>query len=258
MSETAGKVLGLFWILIAIFLVWFALAGMPWFAKHLPWSVEQKLNQKLGLMKGLQVCAVPDGVKALALIVSRLEHAGNKPLEFPVQIKVIEGEIKNAFASIGGEIYVYDSLLREIKSPEELAGILSHEIEHVQQRHIVQSAATHLFSYGILHWVMGGDVSGALEFFRVLSNLKFTRHQEEEADEGGLARLQAAEIDPLGFQQFFERLALNPNPATFLSDHAAPKERAELVKKFSVIHPRVILTTDEWKDLKGICQKTVP
>ena len=114
----------------------------------------------------------------------------------------------NAFAAPGGYIVIHDGLLRKTKSPEELAAVLAHEIQHILQRHSTRAILREL-SIGMLFSALSGDAGGlhyALETVRTLGGLRFRRQDEAEADQKGLQMLQKAKIDPKGMVAFFETL----------------------------------------------------
>ena len=105
----------------------------------------------------------------------------------------------NAFAAPGGQVVILRGLLEKTASPEQLAGVLAHELQHVYQRHttraiLEQTATTFLLS------AISGDLSGGLawglEGARTLGSLHYSRTHEREADIEGLRMMQAARLDP--------------------------------------------------------------
>jgi predicted Zn-dependent protease len=156
----------------------------------------------------------------------------------------------NAVAGLGGRVVVYDGLIREAESPEELAGVLAHEIEHVKRRHIIQGLIAKLVTTGAFRYAFAGKGAPA----ELLLNLSFSRDEEREADEGGLERLRAAKIDAAGFLAFFERQAKQTSAAALLSDHPSNKGRSELARKYLGGPSEPVLSPQEWRDLRGICR----
>ena len=78
-------------------------------------------------------CDDPVKTEAVETIVRRLSAArGQSPYEYNV---VLASGMMNAFAAPGGRVVVFDELIEMTESPEELAGVLAHEIEHVERRH---------------------------------------------------------------------------------------------------------------------------
>ncbi len=155
-------------------------------------------------------------------------------------------------AGLGGIITIYSGLLNKAESPEEIAGVLAHEIEHVHHRHIMEGALVHLFTAEGIHLIFGDASSGA-GFAKYLLNMDFTKDQERQADEEGLRRLQAAHVDNQGFKAFFERMGKHEGSSVFLSDHPSNDERVEMVEKFKNEDTKPIMTNTEWEVLKNYC-----
>lgn len=137
----------------------------------------------------------------------------------------------NAFATPGGEIYVFSGLIKAADSEAELMSVLSHEVAHVTERHIAESLVA---QYGIqvLASAALGDNPGALsQIIAGLaaqgSMLKYTRDREREADMTGLRYLVDAGYNPQGYISFFEKLKGGAQPPTILSSHPLPEERID-------------------------------
>ena len=112
----------------------------------------------------------------------------------------------NAFAMPGGIIVVHTGLLRQAGSPGELAGVLAHEVQHVEQRHSLRQMITSL-GWGALVAVTIGDISAvAAMLAHQAGAMYFSRDMEEEADRLGVQALQRARIRPDGMLTFFQKL----------------------------------------------------
>lgn len=141
----------------------------------------------------------------------------------------------NAFAAPGGVIVVFCGLMRQVETPEELAGVLAHEVAHVERRHSLRAAVKGLGLRAALSLVLGDGAGGALAGAAAdLTELKFSRDAEREADRDALRRLQAARIDPQGLLRFFARLEGQGGgaapPAWLLSHPSAGERRAALAE----------------------------
>lgn len=143
---------------------------------------------------------------------------------------VAEGDELNAFAAPGGVVVVYAGLLRTAETPEELAGVLAHEIAHAELRHGLRALVKNLGVRALAAAVLG-DIGGGLlaDAAAQLGQLKFSRDAEREADVEGLRRLLRAEVDPQGMVRFFARLATKPtdSPPALLSTHPDSEERRQ-------------------------------
>ena len=91
----------------------------------------------------------------LAAIKGRLEAATSLP--YPVKLTIIESQTPNAFAMIGGYVYVTTALLELCDREEEVAGVLSHEFAHLSRRHIAKrSEKDKVLSAGMIAALLAG------------------------------------------------------------------------------------------------------
>ncbi len=254
---TESKSRGLRWLLIAIAIAATAAIGLPGMAKHVPWPVERWMAGMLGGMPVGNACQGRSHPESLALfrkLVQRIYPLAPGDSDLPITVEVIPGKTVNAYAMLGGRIYVFDGLLRQARSADELAGVLAHEIEHVRNRHVIQGFAVNFFTLGVLKVVLSGGHQTESQIAFMLLTLKFSRHQEYEADEAGLERVRMARVDPAGFQQFFARAEKMPAPPQIISNHPANELRAELAARFRGYPVEPIMDQKEWETLKTICE----
>jgi predicted Zn-dependent protease len=107
------------------------------------------------------------------------------PQPYVFQVRVVDSPVVNAFAAPGGYIVIYKGLLQMTQSPEEFAGVLAHEIQHVINRHVTRQLLQQA-SMGIVFGAMTGDLNGAMslgvQVASLLGGLSYSRDAEEEAD----------------------------------------------------------------------------
>jgi len=248
------KFKGLLWLLITVVLGVVTAYGLPYFARYVPWSVEKSMGRHLGGLPENEVCfGKPTARASLEAVVHRLYPLYPDDSKFPISVEIISGSTVNAFATLGGKIYVYEGLLKQAQTPEELAGVLAHEIEHVKRRHIIQGVFVRLITVEVIHFLLsGGHFDPRLVSF--LLNMRFGREQESEADQGGLVRLRDAHISVAGFEHFFERAESMSNVPTVLMDHPATQERMQLVQKYLGGPSEPVLSQEKWLGLQSICR----
>ncbi|MBI2383829.1 MAG: M48 family metallopeptidase [Gammaproteobacteria bacterium] len=137
----------------------------------------------------------------------------------PLSFLVIKDPRINAFALPGGYIGVNAGLLTAAQSESEMAGVLSHELAHVTQRHIARSIEG-AEAANIATWaaVLAAIIAGSADPEIVLAALSigqastyerqvgFTRAHELEADRLGIHTMAKAGYDPDGMASFFVRL----------------------------------------------------
>lgn len=173
--------------------------------------VEWEVTLGRSILKMLPLEKKPDQ-KVLAVLqdtVDFLEQSveGNQPYDLKIYIWS-EKEV-NALALPGGFILVSRGLLNKAESPEELAGVISHEIQHVLLRHSTQGILRNL-AKGMLLALLVGDVNSTMSevvnLASTLETLGLSREMEAEADQKGMELVLAANIDPHGMIRIFEKL----------------------------------------------------
>lgn len=131
-------------------------------------------------------------------------------------VSLVDSSVNNAFAVPGGYIYTTRQLVTLMNNESELAGVLGHEVAHVAARHSQrrQQKAQQNQLLGILGQVVGavvgGDFGGLIQQgaqYTQLLTLKFSRSQELQADELGIAYLDSAGYDPSAMGTVLRSLA---------------------------------------------------
>lgn len=194
---------------------------------HIPPEVERHIGEAVLARTRLEGPLIEAGPAhdALQTIGRRLARPGEA-----LQFHLAERPEINAFAAPGGVVVVNSGLMARAASAEEVAGVLAHEIAHVELRHslrqIVRSAGLR-----VIFGALAGDYDALGGWAAQLGELKFSRDAEREADRRGLERLAEARIDPAGMLRFFETLEkaeaggkAGQLPAV-LSTHPATAER---------------------------------
>lgn len=123
--------------------------------------------------------------------------------QFPYQFTLLNSPIVNAFALPGGYVYVSRGLLVLASNEAEMAGVLAHELGHINARHTAERlGAQQLGSIGVLAGSLGGAVLGlpgigGISQSIVASSVKsYSRKQEFEADMLGVRYMSKASYDP--------------------------------------------------------------
>jgi predicted Zn-dependent protease len=138
--------------------------------------------------------------------------AGLKDNPFSYHFFVVRDSKINAFAVPGGYVYVHSGLLLRAATDDEVAGVLGHEIAHVNAHHLArQQEATKLMNYATLFGVLLSIVQPAIGAGAVAANaatqLHYRREFEQEADFLGARYMQKAGYDPQGMLDFFKKMA---------------------------------------------------
>jgi len=225
-----GSVLAL---VLALWLGFDALVRMA--VARIPVEWEQAIGEsaRRELLAGQTVVTEGPAVAAVQEITKRLtDQIEENPYRF--KVTVVQSDIVNAFALPGGYVVVFTGLLKKAESPEEVAGVLGHELNHVLLRHGRERIVKTLGLVAVVA-IFAGDQSGLIGLAKRLGielvTLKFGRKQETEADLSGLHLLHRAKISSDGMIRFFERLSESDKlQVEMLSTHPMSAARAERLK----------------------------
>jgi predicted Zn-dependent protease len=156
----------------------------------------------------------------------------------------------NAFAVPGGYIYVNRGLVEKMKTMNELAAAVGHEIAHVTQRHSVkQMASQERANYGltaacVLTRLCGNQAVGAAVNLGASATFaKFSRGDEAEADRFGLEYIVRAGIDPNGMTETFrvllaERARKPEGTEAFFTTHPLEEDRIRQAEEIIMAYPQ--------------------
>lgn len=201
-------------------------------------SVSPELERQLGeqslqsMKSELEFCTESPGLQAIAALGKRITQ-GSK---YHYSYYVVSDQAINAFALPGGIIVVNRGLIERTESAEELAGVLAHEVEHVELRHSLRQLSKQLGVWATFR-VVSGSLGSSLgsELVQKLIGLKFTRDDEQQADTQGFERLLRHHINPAPMLRFFEKLAAEPAPPALLSSHPSSRDRVQHLR--SMLQP---------------------
>ena len=244
--------------------IWGISAIADQLATNIPVSWEERLGEVVvnSLVPVEQRCEDPEKLAILKKIVDRLVD-GQPDYPYTFRITVSRGEAANAFAAPGGHIVVYQGLLKETETADQLAGVLAHEIEHVVERHATRAIFREMSLQAIIS-AMTGDVQGnfALEAAGMLGALHHRRKDEESADREGMKLIQAARIDPQGMIDLFLRFQKSegqvPKSIKYLSTHPSNVDRIEQLRHLAATvsyTPVPLLPDYPWCEIGRMCHR---
>jgi predicted Zn-dependent protease len=159
------------------------------------------------------------------------------------EFKLIESPQKNAFALPGGKVAIYTGILPVCANEAGLAAVMSHEIAHAVARHGAQRMSQSLIITGLLAAtsISLSDHESRKEIMAALGvgttvglTLPFSRSNESEADEIGLALMAKAGYDPSEAERFwsrFSKMKQGGSPPEILSTHPADTTRIEDIRR---------------------------
>ncbi len=210
---------------------------------RIPVSWENTLGEAVASGLGYPELIDPKIVQPVQAVLDRvLAAAGPHPYAF--KLHVVRSPDINAMAAPGGQIIVFTGLLEKTRTPEELAGVLGHEVQHVLGRHSLRNMA-HALKWQVIGSVLLGDMSSMQKVLLAkgpeLLALSYGRRLEEEADLEGCRLLLRADVDPRGLASFFKILQAQEGLAgsipEILSSHPETARRIETIEAFLTSNP---------------------
>jgi Zn-dependent protease with chaperone function len=278
-----------FWI-VAMFVMfgggWFVLSNSaPVIAAMMPMSMEERMGRTaieqvtlmFGGWKGSEelTCRGEAGAAALDAMTARLKAVD--PSEYEFKVRVLDIPIPNAFAAPGGYIVIFDGLLELAESPDEVAGVLAHEMTHVTHRHstanMVRSIGLQAFIIPLLTGgTMTSDVLTGIGQMAVQAS--YSRDAEADADKGAVELMNAAGLKADSFTDLLLRIEKkygiggddddgdSPRDENdfsipdMMSTHPSTPDRARLVREAAAPGGEAGLTEEQWNALKSICATT--
>lgn len=220
------------WLVLAVALLAGAVFwGMRWLAPLVPMAWEQRMAQPLVAhwRSTAQASAQAQQRRLwLQALAEQLRPALAWPADMPITVHWLDSAVPNAFATLGGHVFVHQGLLDRVGSENAVAMVLAHEMAHIRHRDpIVALGGGVVVSLGLQALVGGGGLVGsggvAGEAAAVLSQLSFSRRQERAADAAALAALQAHYGHVMDADAFFT--------------HMLCAERSGQVPEFLLTHP---------------------
>jgi len=230
-----------------------------------PTTVEKSWGQETiaTIVQQAPFCEGSEGKEALQTLVKRLSATTEPP--FPFEVHVNNAPVTNAFAVPGGQIVIFRGLLATATSPEEVAGVLAHEMAHEVRRHPTRGVVRALGIQTVMGFVSGNTGKGLGAATGALINLSHGRDDESEADRIGVQMLNKANIRADGLSNFFERMSGTSdatsatrknrrqlNLLTYLSTHPSDASRIATIRRMARGEGDA-LTSKEWHALKTIC-----
>lgn len=278
-----------FWIAVMFLLFgggWFALANSaPVIAAMMPIGMEERMGrtaiEQITLMFGgwrgsaELACRDADGEHALAAMTARLKAVD--PSEYEFKVRVLDIPIPNAFAAPGGYIVIFGGLLDLAETPDEVAGVLAHEMTHVTHRHatanMVRSIGLQAF---IIPLLTGGTITSDVMtgIGQIAVQASYSRDAEADADKGAVELMNRAGLKAASFTDLLFRIEDKYGMRTddgaedadsgvgafsipdMLSTHPSTPDRARRAQEAAAPGGEAGLTDEEWRALKAICTAT--
>ncbi len=254
-------------------LVLVAVFGVPLLVERLaplvPWSVEHRMGVAIeaqvrsmldtGERRGQPFqCGTGDderaGQAALDRLTGRLQRAAALPI--PLQIVAVRHGEANAIALPGGHVYVFEGLIARARTPDELAGVIAHEIGHVAgrdgTRSVIQAAGLS-FLFGML---LGDFTGGGVVVIAARSIMEsaYSRHVEAAADRYAVTLMSRLGGDARALGTLLERISGAESGSKIFRNHPLTPDRIAAINAAAPqTAPVPLLEPEEWAALRRIC-----
>ncbi|MEE9348282.1 MAG: M48 family metalloprotease, partial [Robiginitomaculum sp.] len=136
-----------------------------------------------------------------------------------VDMYIVNDPTLNAFVTRGQKVFLHTGIIIEFESPDQLKGVVAHEIGHISSGHLARSGQTTRGAYGTMlvaaglgiaamlagEGRAGAAILGSSSTFATLDVLKYTRINEASADQAGALYLENTGQTGQGLIEFFEK-----------------------------------------------------
>jgi len=260
---TVVSLVALAWSLAGAFLV-----GVPYAAEPLATAMPERYRAQIADISWSQVdrfaiqCDDADeATEILNNLAYRMMEASDVPNRDAIWITIADADFPNAFALPDDSIVVTDELIGMAQHPDELTGVLAHEIAHIEHNHIMKNVIRQIGAGIFFDVVFGGAGAGqAIAIASInLAGLRYSRDDETDADGRGMDYLDAASISTGGIATMFDRFRAYEEAAglsdipTMLSSHPASEERAVAARARARQGLAPSLTDREWRIVRQAC-----
>lgn len=261
--RTIGGLAVLAWSLAAVFLVAIPYAAEP-VAKILPESYRTQIADISWSQVNAFTAQCDDADEATQILNNlayRIMERSSVPERDAIWITIADADFPNAFALPDNSIIVTDELIGMAEHPDELTGVLAHEIAHIEHNHIMKNVVRQIAAGIFFDVVFGGAGAGqAIAIASVnLAGLRYSRGDESDADSRGMDYLDAAGISTAGIGRMFDRFEEyaaqegSGDIPTMLSSHPASRERAIAARARAREGLAPSLTEREWRIVQQAC-----
>ena len=189
-------------------------------------------------------------------IVTHIAEKNNIDRE-TIKVHIVEKDEVNAFAMPNRYLIIYTGLIESADNESELAGVICHEMAHIERNHVMKKLVKELGLSMLLSITTGGRSPEMIkEAAKALSSSAYDRELESEADLTGADYMMEANLDPSELADFLYKMSTDegmPKQLYWVSTHPESKARAEAIVNYikgEKFETKPILTKEEWKYLK--------
>lgn len=181
------------------------------FATLIPVSIEKKIGDKVFKTSDAdEFKSVNNAEQKLQALLKRIKDYDEKKITVHISSK----KEMNAYATIGGHLFINRGLIDELKKPEDLLGVIGHEMIHAEKRHVIKSVFQGAGLFLLIQTILG-DVTGLAAVLAdngdSLLQLSYSRELEKEADLLAVRMMLDSQIDPTGLKSALQVIEADYN-----------------------------------------------
>ena len=237
-----GRLLIQAFVSIGLFIgLWKAAALINWVPREKVDALNARVESRIGEMvwgiyeRSGRECDLADVNEAVDTVLRVLCKA-NGIQRGQIKLHVLVKDEVNAMALPDGYMVVYTGLLLKTNNQAQLAGVLAHELAHIQERHVMKKLAKELGVAALTSMAgLSGSAEAAREIAEVIASRAYDRSLESDADAKAVEYLLAAHIDPHELADFFMEMAEQGNLSIpdWLNTHPTSEDRSERIREMS-------------------------
>ncbi len=136
-----------------------------------------------------------------------------------VDLYLVNDRSLNAFVTRGQNIFIHTGIILEAKTPNQLKGVIAHEVGHIAGGHLVRRDRSNRSAYGAMLIAAGLGIAAILagegqagaailagsQQFGMIEVLAYSRITEASTDQAAAKYLEATGQSGIGLVQFFEK-----------------------------------------------------
>jgi predicted Zn-dependent protease len=192
-------------------------------------ALGEQMNRQI-LQSDFRLLDDPAISKYVNEVGQRLVPYSSRP-NIPYHFQVVRDKQINAFATMGGYVYVTSGLLAAADNEAQLASVIGHEMGHIAARHVVALMKQQALESGLAS-AAGLDRNAAVNIgVQLALNLPGSRRNEFEADRMGLFTFTKEGYDPRAMPAFMKKLVNSSSVPAFLSNHPATPDRIRVLNQ---------------------------
>lgn len=249
-------------IILLFFMVWLGLYQINWMRVFNVEKVTRTTEEKLGEIfwdtfkgteKEIKVEEIKNAIDSILNKICESNHINRDELK----LHILRKDEVNAFALPNNHLVVFSGLVTECENEAALAGVMCHELAHLELDHVMKKLVKELGLSVLISMTTGSSGDMIKETAKMLSSTAYDRNLEKEADIKAIDYMVNAGLDPEHFATFLFNLKMDVpdivEQLSWISTHPELEERAKYIieeSKNRYFSEEPILTVESWDNLK--------